>query len=165
MQLLLNIFQNLIRNLFALICSLGQLVHVVSNCSQLASHFEGSLPINLGSSHPQSLCLLLDEGRHTHSRIFRHLLKFLELVIAHTKFNLPILFPVLDQNDRPFRQFSIGVMFYNRLYLPSIISALQRVGKLRIWYPNTACWGDPQPPLRPWALPKPTRGNLPPDPL
>lgn len=120
MQLLLNLFQNFIGNLFALICTFRQLINVISNGSQLSRHLECSLPINLGSSHFHPLCLLLAEGRHTHSRLFRHLLKFLKFVIVHTKFNLPILFPVLDQNNRPFSQFSIGVMFHNRLYLPRL---------------------------------------------
>lgn len=146
MQLLLYVLQFLCRNCLALICSPAQLVHVVPNGSQLAGYLECSLPINLGRCHSRPLCLLLAEGRHTHSRTFRHLLKFLKFEVAHTKFNLPILFPVLAQNDRPsFPIFNWSNALYSVVLSPSI-SALRRVGKLRIWYPNTACWGEPQTP-------------------
>lgn len=149
MQLLLNLFQNFIGNLFALICTFRQLINVISNGSQLSRHLECSLPINLGSSHFQPLCLLLAEGRHTHSRLFRHLLKFLKFVIVHTKFNLPILFPVLDQNNRPFSQFSIGVMFHNRLYLPRLYQHYKALASFVFGTQIPACWGNASPPKPP----------------
>src|SRR5699024_11041812 len=100
MQLLFDSLKFLAINFsVACICSLCQLIDVITNRSQLLCYLNRPRFINLGGLHAIPQCPLFRKSWHTHMKIVRCLLQFFIFVVAHTKFNLSIIFPVLSHKS------------------------------------------------------------------
>src|SRR5699024_11785054 len=69
------------------------------NRSQLLCYLNRPRFINLGGLHAIPQCPLFRKSWHTHMKIVRCLLQFFIFVVAHTKFNLSIIFPVLSHKS------------------------------------------------------------------
>src|SRR5699024_11600097 len=69
------------------------------NRSQLLCYLNRPRFINLGGLHAIPHCPLFRKSWHTHMKIVRCLLQFFIFVVAHTKFNLSIIFPVLRSEE------------------------------------------------------------------
>src|SRR5699024_3940320 len=142
MQLLFDSLKFLAINFsVACICSLCQLIDVITNRSQLLCYLNRPRFINLGGLHAIPQCPLFRKSGHTHMKIVRCLLQFFIFVVAHTKFNLSIIFPVLSHTSH-----------LVLLIIPSYWEAFQCVlimhilswslgsRNLYISYPNNACF-------------------------
>src|SRR5699024_11522737 len=67
--------------------------------SQLLCYLNRPRFINLGGLHAIPHCPLFRKSWHTHMKIVRCLLQFFIFVVAHTKFNLSIISPVLSHKS------------------------------------------------------------------
>src|SRR5699024_5771398 len=83
----------------ACICSLCPLIDVITTRSQLLCYLTRPRFITLGGLHAIAQCPLFRKSWHTHMKIVRCLLQFFIFVVAHTKFNLSIIFPVLSHKS------------------------------------------------------------------
>src|SRR5699024_2207433 len=83
----------------ACICSLCQLIDVITNRSQLLCHLNRPRFINLGGLHAIPQCPLFRKSWHTHMKIVRCLLHFIIFVVVNTKFHMPIIFPVFSNSS------------------------------------------------------------------
>ena len=128
MQLLFDTSQLLAINCPAFICSPRQLVDVVSDGSQLLGYLDCTRLVDFWRFHSIAHCPLFRKSWHAHLKGFRHLLNPFKFAVVHTKFNLPILFPVLSQKQ-------VHPLHLIRCFISSY-HACRRIGKLYIWYPN-----------------------------
>src|SRR5699024_679292 len=100
MQLLFDCLKFLAINFsVACICSLCQLIYVITNCSQLLCYLTLPRFISRVGLHAISQCPLFRKSWHTHMKIVRCLLQFFIFVVAHSKFTLSIIFPVLSHKS------------------------------------------------------------------
>src|SRR5699024_7296887 len=83
----------------ACICSLCQLIDVITNRSQLVCYLNRPRSINLGGLHAIPQCPLFRKSWYTHLTIARCFLQFLILVFVHTRFTLSSLFPFLSHKS------------------------------------------------------------------
>src|SRR5699024_1994208 len=121
----------------ACICSLCQLIDVITNRSQLLCYLNRPRFINLGGLHAIPQCPLFRKSWHTHMKIVRCLLQFFIFVVAHTKFNLSIIFPVLSHKSHfVLFIFHSPSQAFKCVLIIHILSCFLGSGKLYIWYPN-----------------------------
>src|SRR5699024_12724102 len=81
------------------ICLLCPLIVVITIRSLLLCYLNRPRFINVGGLHAIPQCPLFRKSWHTHMKIVRCLLQFFIFVVAHTKFNLSIIFPVLSHKS------------------------------------------------------------------
>src|SRR5699024_432972 len=81
------------------LCSLCLLFGVITNRSRLLCSLNRSRFIHLRGLHAIPQCPPFRKSWHTHMEIVRCLLQFFIFVVAHTKFNLSIIFPVLSRKS------------------------------------------------------------------
>src|SRR5699024_7986569 len=83
----------------ACIWSLCQLIAVITNRSPPLCYLNRPRFLHLGGLHAIPQCPLVRTSWHTHMKIVRCLLQCFLFVVAHTKFNLSIIFPVLSHKS------------------------------------------------------------------
>src|SRR5699024_3635243 len=113
----------------ACICSLCQLIDVITNRSQLLCYLNRPRFINLGGLHAIPQCPLFRKSWHTHMIIVRCLLQFFIFVVAHTKFNLSIIFPVLSHKSHLVLLIFLSSILYTHLTPTSYCSFFIRNSK------------------------------------
>src|SRR5699024_9284170 len=153
MQLLFDSLEFLAINFsVACICSPCKLIDVVPNRSQLLCYLNRPRFINLVGLHAIPHCPLFLKICHTHIIIVRCLLHFFIFVLAHSKFNLSIIFLVLSHKSLlVLLIFQSHLQSFNCVLIIHILSCFLGSDNLYIWYPNNACFccrkNAPKPPL------------------
>src|SRR5699024_8283522 len=142
MQLLFDSLKFLAINFsVACICSLCQLIDVITNRSQLLCYLNLPRFIYLGGLHAIPQCPLFRKSWHTHMKIVLCVLELCIFVVSLTQLTLAIISPVLAHKSHllllicqsRYKAFKCVLIIH-------ILSCFLGSGKLYIWYSNNACF-------------------------